>query len=85
MTSRLTDQRVWREFDGQEFDYIVTLCADAQEACPIFLGGHIYLHHAFDAPAQIKEALTDADGRSPFRVVRDQLKAWIEETFDTSE
>ena len=24
------------EFDGQEFDYVVTLCDDAQEAFPIF-------------------------------------------------
>ena len=23
------------EFDGQQFDYVVTLCADAQESCPI--------------------------------------------------
>ena len=73
------------EFDGQEFDYVATLCDDAQEACPIFLGGHIYLHHAFDNPSKAKEALTDADGCSPFIALRDQLKAWIEETFDTSE
>lgn len=69
------------EFDGQEFDYVVTLCADAQEACPIFMGGETYLHHAFDDPAQAKEALSEADGCTPFRAVRDQLKVWIESTF----
>ena len=73
------------EFDGQQFDYIVTLCADAQEACPIFVGGTTYLHHAFDDPAQVKEALVGADECSPFRAVRDQLRAWIETTFGTSE
>jgi arsenate reductase len=82
------------KFDGQHFDYIVTLCADDQEACPIFIGGrghrvtwHIdraYLHQAFDDPAQVKEALTEADC-SPFRAVRDQLKEWIEATFGTAE
>ena len=72
------------EFDGQQFDYVVTLCADAQEACPIFIGGETYLHHAFDDPARAKESLTDADGCSPFRAVRDQLKAWIDVTFGTT-
>ena len=72
------------EFDGQQFDYVVTLCADAQEACPIFIGGGTYLHHAFDDPARVKEALTEADGCSPFRAVRDQLKAWIDVTFGTT-
>ena len=72
------------EFDGQQFDYVVTLCADAQEACPIFIGGETYLHHAFDDPARVKGALTDADGCSPFRAVRDQLKAWIDVTFRTT-
>ncbi len=73
------------EFDGQQFDYVVTLCADAQEACPIFVGGEVYLHHAFDDPARVKEALTEADRCSQFRAVRDQLKAWIDATFGTAE
>ena len=73
------------EFDGQQFDYVVTLCADAQDACPIFLGGDTYLHHAFDDPAQVKEAATEIDVCSQFRTVRDQLKAWIDVTFGTAE
>lgn len=73
------------EFDGQQFDYVVTLCAGAQDACPIFLGGDKYLHHAFDDPAQVKEAATETDVCSQFRTVRDQLKAWIDATFGTAE
>lgn len=61
--------------DGQEFDYVATLCADAREACPIFMGGETYLYHAFDDLTQVKEALGEADGHSPFRTIRDQLKA----------
>jgi arsenate reductase len=37
-------------FDDASFDYIVTMCADAQENCPIFPGGTAYLHHAFADP-----------------------------------
>jgi arsenate reductase len=73
------------EFDGQQFDYVVTLCADAQEACPIFLGGRNYLHHAFDDPIRVQEARVEADGCSQFRAVRDLLKAWIDATFGTAE
>ena len=72
------------EFDGQQFDYVVTLCADAQDACPIFLGGGTHLHHAFDDPAQVKKAATETDVCSQFRTVRDQLKAWIDATFGTA-
>jgi arsenate reductase len=38
------------EFDDQTFAYVVALCADVQESCPIFPGGEEYLHHAFDDP-----------------------------------
>ncbi len=73
------------EFEGQQFDYVVTLCADAQEACPIFVGGETYLHHAFDDPARVKEVLTEAERCSQFRTVRGQLKAWIDATFGAAE
>jgi arsenate reductase len=69
------------EFEGQHFDYVVTLCADAQESCPIFIGGESYLHHAFDDPVRVKDVLTEADSCSRFRAVRDQLEAWIDATF----
>jgi uncharacterized membrane protein len=73
----------YEELGGQQFDYVVTLCADAQEACPIFVGGEIYLHHAFDDPARVKDVLTEADRCSQFRTVRNQLKAWIDATLGT--
>jgi len=67
------------EFDDLTFDYVVTLCADAQENCPIFPGGKEYLHRAFDDP------LPDGGEGTPcatFRRVRDQLREWLESTFD---
>jgi arsenate reductase len=73
------------EFDERQFDYVVTLCADAEESCPIFIGGNTYLHYAFDDPAQVKEAATETDVCSQFRTVRNQLKAWIDATFGTAE
>jgi arsenate reductase len=67
------------EFDNQTFDYVVTLCADEQESCPIFPGGGVYLHHAFHDP--VPDALEGAPCAS-FRRVRDRLRGWLESTFD---
>jgi arsenate reductase len=67
------------EFDGQTFDYVVTLCADAQESCPIFPGEAEYVHCAFVNPGSVPAPSNDqcASGRQ----VRDQIKKWLAETF----
>jgi arsenate reductase len=67
------------EFDGQTFDYVVTLCADAQESGPIFPGGGKYVHHAFVNPGSVPAP--DNDRCASGRHVRDQIKEWLEETF----
>ena len=61
-------------FAEASFDYVVTMCSDAQENCPIFPRGVEYLHHSFDDP------VPDASCAS-FRLIRDQIKEWIESTF----
>jgi arsenate reductase len=67
------------EFDDASFDYIVTMCADAQENCPIFPGGTAYLHHAFADPVSVTRS--DRDKCASFKQVRDQIRDWIEATF----
>jgi arsenate reductase (thioredoxin) len=32
------------EFDGQSFDYVITLCGDANETCPLYIGGTKKMH-----------------------------------------
>ena len=67
------------EFDDIPFDYVVTLCADAQENCPIFPGGVSYLHHAFEDPAVVEGSSPEKCER--FRNVRDKIRGWLEATF----
>jgi arsenate reductase len=65
------------------FDYVVTVCDDAREACPVFCGRVKVLHRAFDDPPRLaKNAATEAERLEPYRRVRDEIKAFIETLSD---
>src|SRR5579863_1087181 len=42
-----------KEFEGQTFDYVITVCDNAKESCPLFLGAAKRLHQSFDDPAAL--------------------------------
>ncbi len=60
------------EFDGQTFDFVITLCGDANETCPLYIGGTKKMHIGFDDPA--KPQGTKEDILREFRRVRDDIK-----------
>ncbi|MBP6916403.1 MAG: arsenate reductase ArsC [Smithellaceae bacterium] len=60
------------EFDGQKFDYVITLCGDANEACPLYIGGTKKIHIGFDDPA--KATGNSEEIHQEFRRVRDEIK-----------
>ena len=39
------------EFAGQSFDYVITVCDQARQACPVFPGGGAGLHWGYEDPA----------------------------------
>jgi arsenate reductase (thioredoxin) len=39
------------EFLGQSFDYVVTVCDQARQSCPVFPGVHESLHWGYEDPA----------------------------------
>lgn len=63
------------EFYDQKFDYVLTVCDNAKEACPIYPGHANRLHHSFEDPAAIQG--TEEDRLSAFRVVRDQIREYL--------
>jgi arsenate reductase len=59
------------EFDGQPFDYVITVCDNANESCPVFPGEARRMHWTFPDPAVVEGG--DAARLSAFRQVRDAL------------
>jgi arsenate reductase len=67
------------EFEGREFDYVITLCEDARQACPFFPARIKNLHFGFPDPAA---AAGDREQvLIVFRQVRDQIRKMILELF----
>ena len=65
------------EFDGQRFDYVLTVCDNARESCPVFPGITAAIHHNFEDPATVQES--DEGKLAAFRRVRDQLRTFLAE------
>jgi arsenate reductase len=63
------------EFAGQEFDYVITVCDNARETCPVFFGKAQKLHHDFEDPAAVTGS--EEQRLSVFRRVRDELRAYL--------
>jgi arsenate reductase len=66
------------EFQGRNFNYVVTVCDLAREQCPFF-PGEIELHKSFPDPASFTG--TDDEILAKVRQVRDEIKQWVETTF----
>jgi len=64
------------EFEGQAFDYVVTLCDAANETCPLFFGGVERTHLGFEDPARATG--TEEEILTAFRRVRDQIRETVE-------
>jgi arsenate reductase (thioredoxin) len=41
------------EYLGQTFDYVITVCDEARQACPVFPGVHETLHWGYEDPAAV--------------------------------
>lgn len=61
------------QFLNESFDYVITVCDNAKETCPVFLGRvGKQLHIGFEDPAEATG--TEEEILSVFRNVRDQIK-----------
>lgn len=60
-------------FLNDSFDYVITVCDNAKETCPVFNGKvETKLHLAFEDPADAKG--TDEEILNKYREIRDKIK-----------
>jgi arsenate reductase len=69
------------EYLTQPFDYVITVCDDAAETCPVFPGPARRIHWSFADPAAVTgdEAVRLRAFRHTCHVIEERLKAWLRE------
>jgi len=67
------------EFEGQKFDYVITVCGNSYNACPFFIGGKKYFKQVFEDPSSFKG--DEKEKLELFSKVRDELKFWLEDLY----
>jgi arsenate reductase (thioredoxin) len=71
--------KIMDEFAGDSFDYVITLCGDANEKCPLFFGGVQRVHLGFSDPS--RTAGSEDVVLREFRKVRDEIRFTLAEFF----
>jgi arsenate reductase (thioredoxin) len=67
------------ELSEMKFDYVVTVCDNAHESCPVFPGKTKIIHVSFDDPPRLAANAKTEEGRlAPYRRVREEIRAFVE-------
>ncbi len=70
------ESKTLERYLGEPFEYVVTVCDDANETCPVFPGARERLHWSFEDPSR---AEGEGEERlAVFRRVRDEIRARVE-------
>ena len=64
-----------KELGGQQFDFVLTVCDNARETCPLFPGPAVMIHESFKDPAAFHGS--DDEQLALFRTVRDQIRKYL--------
>ncbi len=61
------------------FDYVVTVCDNARESCPLFPGRTRVVHVGFDDPPRlVRQARNEQEALDCYRKVRDEIRQFVE-------
>jgi arsenate reductase (thioredoxin) len=71
------ESKTLERYLGEPFDYVITVCDDANEACPFFPGARNRLHWSFEDPARVEGS--EEERLAVFRRVRDEIREHIEQ------
>ena len=67
------------EFEGQSFDYVVTVCDNARDNCPVFPTGTDRIHWSFEDPAAVQGG--EQELLAAFRRIRDEIHERVKTFF----
>ena len=59
------------DFLGRQFRYVITVCDNAKESCPVFPGRAERIHWSFEDPAAVEGS--EEERKAAFRRIRDQI------------
>lgn len=60
------------QYENERFDYVITLCGDADEKCPLFIGGVKRIHIGFEDPPRATGS--EEEVLHVYRRVRDEIR-----------
>jgi arsenate reductase len=67
------------DLNGREFDYVITVCSDADENCPFFPAKTRIVHRGFDDPPRLAAGTaSEEEALDTYRRVRDEIRAYVE-------
>jgi len=62
-----------------DFDFVITVCDNARESCPVFPAATVKIHVGFDDPPRLaKDAGSEEEAMIHYRRVRDEIKLFVE-------
>lgn len=65
------------EFAGERFDWVLTVCDNARESCPVYPGHGRRVHRNFPDPAAVEGS--EEERLASFRRVRDEIREYLRE------
>ena len=71
------ESKTLERYLGETFDYVITVCDEANEACPFFPGAKNRLHWSLEDPSQAEGS--EDERLAVFRRVRDEIRERIEQ------
>jgi arsenate reductase (thioredoxin) len=72
------ESKLLSALEGIDFDYVITVCDNAHESCPVFTGVTTVIHVGFDDPPRLAQSSqTEEEALSHYRRVRDEIREFV--------
>jgi len=69
------------EFEGQDFNYVITVCDNAKQSCPVFPAKTKRIHWSIEDPAAVQGS--EEERLAAFRRIRDELRLRLQRFAET--